>query len=172
MTTMRAALDERFSDPGTQALPWADVEDVLTSAELFWVTTVRADDRPQTPLVAVWLDGCLPDGRLGGRTPTPTRCRHRTQRAQDVPLDAFDARPAWMTRPVPDGGRPRISRTPGRSGLCGEGHAPAAACGHVVRTQLIQRLTAHPEVPVVAIAAPAGTARRPCCGSGRNGALL
>jgi hypothetical protein len=60
MTTMRAALDERFSDPGTQALLWADVEDVLTSAELFWVTTVRADDRPhQTPLVAVWLDGWL-----------------------------------------------------------------------------------------------------------------
>ena len=60
MTTMRAALDERFSDPGTQALPWADVEDVLTSAELFWVTTVRADNRPhQTPLVAVWLDGWL-----------------------------------------------------------------------------------------------------------------
>jgi len=60
MTTMRAALDERYSDPGTQALPWADVEDVLTSADLFWVTTVRPDDRPhQTPLVAVWLDGCL-----------------------------------------------------------------------------------------------------------------
>jgi general stress protein 26 len=33
---------------------------VLETAELFWITTVRADGRPHvTPLVAVWLDGAL-----------------------------------------------------------------------------------------------------------------
>jgi general stress protein 26 len=31
---------------------------VLAEAQLFWLTTVRADGRPHvTPLVAVWLDG-------------------------------------------------------------------------------------------------------------------
>jgi len=33
---------------------------VLESAELFWISTVRADGRPHvTPLVAVWHDGAL-----------------------------------------------------------------------------------------------------------------
>jgi len=33
---------------------------VLETAELFWISTVRADGRPHvTPLVAVWLDGAL-----------------------------------------------------------------------------------------------------------------
>jgi PPOX class probable F420-dependent enzyme len=50
-------LDERFSDPGATATPWSDARDVLASAELFWISTVRADGRPHvTPLVAVWHD--------------------------------------------------------------------------------------------------------------------
>jgi nitroimidazol reductase NimA-like FMN-containing flavoprotein (pyridoxamine 5'-phosphate oxidase superfamily) len=33
---------------------------VLESAELFWISIVRADGRPHvTPLVAVWLEGAL-----------------------------------------------------------------------------------------------------------------
>lgn len=53
-------LDERFSDPGSTATPWADTRDVLESAELFWISTVRADGRPHvTPLVAVWHDGAM-----------------------------------------------------------------------------------------------------------------
>jgi general stress protein 26 len=33
---------------------------VLETAELFWISTIRADGRPHmTPLVAVWLDGAL-----------------------------------------------------------------------------------------------------------------
>jgi hypothetical protein len=53
-------LDDRFSDPGTAPTSWEDTERALEAAELFWVTTVRADGRPHTsPLVAVWLDGAL-----------------------------------------------------------------------------------------------------------------
>jgi general stress protein 26 len=53
-------LDERFSDPGTQATDWAATRDVLEGAQLFWITTVRADGRPHvTPLVGVWLDETL-----------------------------------------------------------------------------------------------------------------
>jgi general stress protein 26 len=53
-------LDPRFSDPNAAATTWATTERVLEGAQLFWVTTVRADGRPHvTPLVAVWLDGAL-----------------------------------------------------------------------------------------------------------------
>src|SRR4030095_11069857 len=50
-------LDERFSDPGAKATPWAKARAVWETAQLSWVTTVRADGRPHvTPLVSVWLD--------------------------------------------------------------------------------------------------------------------
>jgi general stress protein 26 len=53
-------LDQRFSDPGVGATPWATAREVLERAQLSWVTTVRADGRPHvTPLVAVWLDDAL-----------------------------------------------------------------------------------------------------------------
>ncbi|GAA4223835.1 pyridoxamine 5'-phosphate oxidase family protein [Actinomadura meridiana] len=53
-------LDERFSDPNTQATPWATARETLETAQLAWVTTVRADGRPHvTPLVTVWLDDAL-----------------------------------------------------------------------------------------------------------------
>ena len=55
-----AELDERFSDPGAKATPWAKAQEVLETAQLSWVTTVRADGRPHvTPLVSVWLDDAV-----------------------------------------------------------------------------------------------------------------
>src|SRR4051812_11650701 len=49
-----------FSALGARATPWAEVFDVLVSAELFWISTVRTDGRPHvTPLPAVWRDGAL-----------------------------------------------------------------------------------------------------------------
>jgi general stress protein 26 len=55
-----AELDERFSDAGAEATPWATTRAVLEQAQLSWVTTVRADGRPHvTPLVAVWLDDAV-----------------------------------------------------------------------------------------------------------------
>ena len=54
------SIDPRFSDPGAVATPWDETRRVLETAELFWVSTVRADGRPHvTPLVAVWLDGAI-----------------------------------------------------------------------------------------------------------------
>ena len=56
MTTGR--MDERFGDSSATAPPWASVEALLREAELYWLTTVRADGRPHvTPLVGVWVDG-------------------------------------------------------------------------------------------------------------------
>jgi nitroimidazol reductase NimA-like FMN-containing flavoprotein (pyridoxamine 5'-phosphate oxidase superfamily) len=53
-------LHARFSTPGAAATPWEDVVAALESAELFWISTVRADGRPHvTPLPAVWHDGAL-----------------------------------------------------------------------------------------------------------------
>ena len=53
-------LDTRFSDPDAVATGWEETRDVLEQAELFWISTVRADGRPHvTPLVAVWLEDAL-----------------------------------------------------------------------------------------------------------------
>lgn len=55
-----STLDARFSDPGAVATEWDETRQVLEAAELFWISTVRADGRPHvSPLVAVWLDGAI-----------------------------------------------------------------------------------------------------------------
>ena len=60
MTRPRTKLDTRFSDPDAVAADWEETRRVLESAELFWITTVRADGRPHvTPLVAVWLGDAI-----------------------------------------------------------------------------------------------------------------
>ena len=56
----RAQLVEEFSDPNAVATPWAEVVEILESAEMFWLSTVRRDGRPHvTPLPAMWLDNRL-----------------------------------------------------------------------------------------------------------------
>ena len=53
-------LDTRFSDSAAAPTSWDQAVQVIETAELFWITTVRADGRPHvSPLVAVWLDGAI-----------------------------------------------------------------------------------------------------------------
>jgi PPOX class probable F420-dependent enzyme len=53
-------LDLQNSPPGAGVTPWEESRRVLETAELFWLSTVRADGRPHvTPLVAVWHDGAI-----------------------------------------------------------------------------------------------------------------
>jgi predicted pyridoxine 5'-phosphate oxidase superfamily flavin-nucleotide-binding protein len=53
-------LNTAFSSPEAAALPWPEIERALTTAEMFWISTVRADGRPHvTPIPAVWSDGAL-----------------------------------------------------------------------------------------------------------------
>ncbi len=53
-------IDPRFRDPDAVATGWDETRRMLETAELFWISTVRADGRPHvTPLVAVWLDGAI-----------------------------------------------------------------------------------------------------------------
>jgi general stress protein 26 len=55
-----AELNDSFSEPGASARPWSDVDAVLSTSEMFWLSTVRRDGRPHvTPLPAIWLDGVL-----------------------------------------------------------------------------------------------------------------
>jgi general stress protein 26 len=55
-----AAIDSRFSDPGAGPTPWPDAAQVLEQAELYWLTTVRADGRPHvTPLIGIAEDAAL-----------------------------------------------------------------------------------------------------------------
>jgi general stress protein 26 len=53
-------LHARFSAPGAAPTLWKDVVAALESAELFWISTVRANGHPHvTPLPAVWHEGAL-----------------------------------------------------------------------------------------------------------------
>jgi general stress protein 26 len=57
---MEGNLDTRFSAPAARATPWSDTERALEQAELYWITTVRADGRPHvTPLIGVWFEGAI-----------------------------------------------------------------------------------------------------------------
>jgi general stress protein 26 len=57
---MEARLDSRFSDPSATATPWEETERALQAAELYWITTVRADGRPHvTPLIGIWFEGAM-----------------------------------------------------------------------------------------------------------------
>ncbi len=52
--------DIRFGEADVPPTPWAEVRRVLDTAELFWLSTVRADGRPHVaPLPAVWYDDRL-----------------------------------------------------------------------------------------------------------------
>jgi len=67
MTEPVTELDTRFSEPGAAAITWAQTSRLLAEAQLFWLTTVRADGRPHvTPLVAVWLGDALYFSTGGG----------------------------------------------------------------------------------------------------------
>jgi hypothetical protein len=53
-TQPKAEIDSRFSDPAAGPTPWSDAVQALERAELYWLTTVRADGRPHvTPLIGV-----------------------------------------------------------------------------------------------------------------------
>ena len=57
---MQTKIDRRFSDPSAEPTPWSTTEQVLEGAELYWITTVRADGRPHvTPLIGLYHDGAL-----------------------------------------------------------------------------------------------------------------
>ncbi|RJQ80431.1 pyridoxamine 5'-phosphate oxidase family protein [Pseudonocardiaceae bacterium YIM PH 21723] len=57
---MTIHLDRRFSDPSAVATPWDETERVLRAAQLYWLTTVRADGRPHvTPLIGVFVDDAV-----------------------------------------------------------------------------------------------------------------
>ncbi|HEY3905031.1 MAG TPA: pyridoxamine 5'-phosphate oxidase family protein [Streptosporangiaceae bacterium] len=60
MPTPTTTFDKEYSDPAATAVSWEETEAVLEAAELFWVSTVRADGRPHvTPVVAVWTEGAV-----------------------------------------------------------------------------------------------------------------
>jgi nitroimidazol reductase NimA-like FMN-containing flavoprotein (pyridoxamine 5'-phosphate oxidase superfamily) len=53
-------MDTRFSEPDGVVTPWEETRRVLEKAELFWLSTVRADGRPHvTPVVGVWYEGAI-----------------------------------------------------------------------------------------------------------------
>jgi general stress protein 26 len=60
MSQPTSNVDVRFSQPDAVTTEWDVVRDAIEQAQLFWITTVRANARPHvTPLVAVWMDDAL-----------------------------------------------------------------------------------------------------------------
>jgi general stress protein 26 len=60
MKAPETALDGRFSAPGASPTSWDDARRALEDAQLFWLTTVRANGHPHVaPLVAVWLEDAI-----------------------------------------------------------------------------------------------------------------
>jgi len=56
-TNPAGEVDPRFGDEGAGPTPWSDVRATLDHAELYWLSTVRADGRPHvTPLIGVFVD--------------------------------------------------------------------------------------------------------------------
>jgi general stress protein 26 len=52
--------DARFSSPDAKPIPWPEAEGALAAAEIYWLSTVRADGRPHvTPLIGVWHGAAL-----------------------------------------------------------------------------------------------------------------
>ncbi|MFG2623818.1 pyridoxamine 5'-phosphate oxidase family protein [Streptomyces sp. NPDC048473] len=55
-----AELDTRYSAKSATASPWSAAKELLTRAEMYWLSTVRPDGRPHvTPLIGVWSQGAL-----------------------------------------------------------------------------------------------------------------
>ena len=55
-----AEIDARFSDAEAGATPWSEAASALEGAELYWLTTLRADGRPHvTPLIGVGHDAAV-----------------------------------------------------------------------------------------------------------------
>ena len=49
-----------FSSPNATPTDWSAGRELLVTAELYWLSTVRPDGRPHvTPLLGVWLEGAL-----------------------------------------------------------------------------------------------------------------
>jgi hypothetical protein len=60
MNEPTTTLDDRFSDPEAEPTSWDEAVRIIEGAQLFWISTVRADSRPHmSPVVAVWLEGAL-----------------------------------------------------------------------------------------------------------------
>jgi nitroimidazol reductase NimA-like FMN-containing flavoprotein (pyridoxamine 5'-phosphate oxidase superfamily) len=60
MSAPATTLDQPYSDPAATAVKWEETRRVLETAELFWLSTVRADGRPHvTPVVAAWAEDAV-----------------------------------------------------------------------------------------------------------------
>lgn len=81
-------VNENFSEPGAVAPPWAEIADLLDTAEMFVLTTVRSNGRPHSvPLPAMWLDGalhfCTGDGEQKARNLAGNRAATLTTTTSD-----------------------------------------------------------------------------------------
>jgi uncharacterized pyridoxamine 5'-phosphate oxidase family protein len=71
-------LNPQFSSDGAKPLSWAEAQENLEHAAIYWLSTVRPDGRPHVaPLYAVWLDNAL----YFCTGPTERKARNLTENA-------------------------------------------------------------------------------------------
>jgi nitroimidazol reductase NimA-like FMN-containing flavoprotein (pyridoxamine 5'-phosphate oxidase superfamily) len=79
-TEPKIELDAPYSSADAEPTPWTITREIFDAAEVYWLSTVRADGRPHvTPVAAVWLDGSLyfstgPEEQKARNLRTNTRC--------------------------------------------------------------------------------------------------
>jgi len=57
MSMTTGTIDPRYGNASATPPSWAEIEQLLTDAQLYWIITVRRDGRPHAvPLVGVWQD--------------------------------------------------------------------------------------------------------------------
>jgi len=99
--TFTATLDGRFSE-ATEPADWTVIHEVLTTAELYWLTTVRADGRPHvTPLVGLWID----DSFVFCTGPAEQKARNLEHSAAVAAIRGHDGEAAGERRRVAGGRR-------------------------------------------------------------------
>jgi nitroimidazol reductase NimA-like FMN-containing flavoprotein (pyridoxamine 5'-phosphate oxidase superfamily) len=53
-------LDTPYSSDGAEPVMWSEASSELERAEVYWLSTVRPDERPHvTPIAAVWMDDAV-----------------------------------------------------------------------------------------------------------------
>ncbi len=130
MTTPVSEIDSRYSDPDSAVSEWTETVRIIEEAELFWISTVRADGRPHvTPVVAVWLDGALhfSTGAAEQKAVNLTANPHVSLTTGCNSWDSM-ASTSWSRATPEPGDQPRAAAAP-RRGVVGQVGRPLALRG-------------------------------------------
>lgn len=101
-------LQRPYSDDAAEPALWATGREHLDTAEVYWISTVRADGRPHvTPMIGIWLDEALhfctgPDEQKARNLERNSQCVITTTDGCNSMTSGFDVIVEGNTRRVSD----------------------------------------------------------------------